>query len=301
MSNYSLDHLKELEAEAIFVIREVAAQFDRPAILFSGGKDSIVVTHLARRAFWPARIPMPLIHVDTGHNFPEAITFRDALVQELGVQLIVGSVQESIDKGRVREETGANASRNTLQIVTLLDTIEAHRIDAAIGGARRDEEKARAKERFFSHRDEFGQWDPKNQRPELWNIFNGRKHLGEHFRVFPISNWTEMDVWNYILQEKIAIPPLYFAHEREVVHRLDTWLPVSEYLSLREGEQVVKKKIRFRTLGDITITGGIESDADTLEKIVQEVAASRQTERGNRGDDKRSETAMEDRKKQGYF
>jgi len=301
MPKYYLDHLKELEAEAIYVIREVVAQFDRPAILFSGGKDSIVVTHLARRAFWPAKIPMPLIHVDTGHNFPEALAFRDQLVEKLGVQLIVGSVQESIDNGRVKEETGLNASRNTLQIVTLLDTIETFKIDAAIGGARRDEEKARAKERFFSHRDEFGQWDPKNQRPELWNIFNGRKNLGEHFRVFPISNWTEMDVWNYILHEKIAIPPLYFAHEREVVQRLDTWLPVSEYLSLREGEKVVKKRIRFRTLGDITITGGIESDADTLEKIVVEVAASRQTERGNRGDDKRSETAMEDRKKQGYF
>jgi sulfate adenylyltransferase subunit 2 len=301
MSKFYLDHLQELEAEAIFVIREVAAQFDRPAILFSGGKDSIVVTHLAKRAFWPAKIPMPLIHVDTGHNFPEALAFRDKLVAELGVQLVVGSVQQSIDNGKVKEETGINASRNTLQIVTLLDTLEAHKIDAAIGGARRDEEKARAKERFFSHRDEFGQWDPKNQRPELWNIFNGRKNLGEHFRVFPISNWTEMDVWNYIMQEKIAIPDLYFAHEREVVQRLDTWLPVSRFLALRDGEQVVKKRVRFRTLGDITITGGIESDADTLEKIVQEVAASRQTERGNRGDDKRSETAMEDRKKQGYF
>jgi sulfate adenylyltransferase subunit 2 len=301
MYSYHLDHLQELEAEAIFVIREVAAQFDHPAILFSGGKDSIVVTHLARRAFWPAKIPMPLIHVDTGHNFPEALIFRDKLVKELGVQLIVGSVQESIDLGRVKEETGYNASRNTLQIVTLLDTIEKYKIDAAIGGARRDEEKARAKERFFSHRDEFGQWDPKNQRPELWNIFNGRKNMGEHFRVFPISNWTEMDVWNYILQQKIEIPSLYFAHERNVVHRLDTWLPVSEYIELREGETIEKKKIRFRTLGDITITGGIESDADTLEKIVMEVAASRQTERGNRGDDKRSETAMEDRKKNGYF
>lgn len=301
MSKFYLDHLQELEAEAIFVIREVAAQFDRPAILFSGGKDSIVVTHLAKRAFWPAKIPMPLIHVDTGHNFPEALAFRDKLVAELGVQLVVGSVQQSIDNGKVKEETGINASRNTLQIVTLLDTLEAHKIDAAIGGARRDEEKARAKERFFSHRDEFGQWDPKNQRPELWNIFNGRKNLGEHFRIFPISNWTEMDVWNYIMQEKIAIPDLYFAHEREVVQRLDTWLPVSRFLALRDGERVVKKRIRFRTLGDITITGGIESDADTLEKIVQEVAASRQTERGNRGDDKRSETAMEDRKKQGYF
>jgi sulfate adenylyltransferase subunit 2 len=301
MHKYYLDHLQELEAEAIFVIREVVAQFDHPAILFSGGKDSIVVTHLARRAFWPAKIPMPLVHVDTGHNFPEALAFRDKLVQEMGVQLIVGSVQDSIDQGRVKEETGLNASRNTLQIVTLLDAIDKHKIDAAIGGARRDEEKARAKERFFSHRDEFGQWDPKNQRPELWNIFNGRKSLGEHFRVFPISNWTEMDVWNYILQQGIEIPSLYFAHEREVVNRLDTWLPISDYLELRDGEEVVTKKIRFRTLGDITITGGIESDADTLEKIVVEVAASRQTERGNRGDDKRSDTAMEDRKKQGYF
>lgn len=301
MYSYNFDHLMELESEAIFVIREVVAQFDNPAILFSGGKDSIVVTHLARRAFWPAKIPIPLIHVDTGHNFPEALEFRDRLVKEMGVQLIIGSVQESIDKGRVKEETGINASRNTLQIVTLLDTIEEYKIDCAIGGARRDEEKARAKERFFSHRDEFGQWDPKNQRPELWSIFNGRKNLGEHFRVFPISNWTEMDVWNYILREKIEIPPLYFAHERKVVHRLDTWLPVSEYLELKEDEKVVSKRIRFRTLGDITITGGIESDADTLEKIVQEVAASRQTERGNRGDDKRSDTAMEDRKKRGYF
>lgn len=300
MEHY-LNKLEELESEAIYVIREVAAQFDHPAILFSGGKDSIVVTHLAKRAFWPAKIPMPLIHVDTGHNFPEALAFRDNLVKETGVRLIVGSVQESIDQGRVKEETGLNASRNTLQIVTLLDTIEKYKIDAAIGGARRDEEKARAKERFFSHRDEFGQWDPKNQRPELWNIFNGRKSLGEHFRVFPISNWTEMDVWNYILQKRIAIPSLYFAHQRKVVNRLDTWLPVSEYLELRENEKVESRKIRFRTLGDITITGGIESDADTLEKIVMEVAASRQTERGNRGDDKRSDTAMEDRKKLGYF
>ncbi len=301
MKKYSLDHLQELEAEAIYVIREVVAQFDHPAILFSGGKDSIVVTRLAQRAFWPAKIPMPLIHIDTGHNFPEALAFRDRLVADVDVQLIVGSVQKSIDEGRVKEETGMNASRNSLQITTLLDTIEEYKIDCAIGGARRDEEKARAKERFFSHRDDFGQWDPKNQRPELWNLFNGRKKLGEHFRVFPISNWTEMDVWNYIRHENLEIPPLYFAHEREVVNRLDTWLPVSEYLTLRENEKIEKKKIRFRTLGDITITGGIESDADTLDKIVKEVAASRQTERGNRGDDKRSETAMEDRKKQGYF
>ncbi len=301
MHKYYLDHLQELEAEAVFVIREVVAQFDRPAILFSGGKDSIVITHLAKKAFYPAKIPLPLIHIDTGHNFPETMEFRDKLVDNLGVQLIVGSVQESINKGRVKEEIGLNASRNALQTVTLLDTIESHKIDAAIGGARRDEEKARAKERFFSHRDDFGQWDPKNQRPELWNIFNGRKHQGEHFRVFPISNWTEMDVWNYILKENIAIPSLYFAHHREAVYRDNTWLPISEFLSLRDGETVETKYMRFRTLGDITITGGIESDADTLEKIVAEVAATRSTERGNRGDDKRSETSMEDRKKQGYF
>ncbi len=229
MHKYYLDHLQELEAEAVFVIREVVAQFDRPAILFSGGKDSIVITHLAKKAFHPAKIPLPLIHIDTGHNFPETMEFRDKLVDNLGVQLIVGSVQESINKGRVKEETGLNASRNALQTVTLLDTIEEHKIDAAIGGARRDEEKARAKERFFSHRDDFGQWDPKNQRPELWNIFNGRKHQGEHFRVFPISNWTEMDVWNYILKENIAIPSLYFAHYREAIYRDNTWLPYQNF------------------------------------------------------------------------
>lgn len=301
MHKYFLNHLQELESEAIFIIREVAAQFERPAILFSGGKDSIVVTHLAKKAFWPAKIPMPLIHIDTGHNFPETINFRDKLVEALGIQLIVGSVEESIRNGRVKEETGLNASRNALQTVTLLDTIEKYKIDAAIGGARRDEEKARAKERFFSHRDEFGQWDPKNQRPELWNIFNGRKNQGEHFRVFPISNWTEMDVWHYITQQNIEIPSLYFAHEREVIFRDNTWLPVSEFLKIREGEKPEKKRIRFRTLGDITITGGIESDADTLEKIVIEVSTTRSTERGNRGDDKRSETSMEDRKRQGYF
>ncbi len=301
MHKYYLDHLQELEAEAIFVLREVAAQFDRPAILFSGGKDSIVVTHLAQKAFWPAKIPMPLIHIDTGHNFPETMNFRDKLVKELGVQLLVGSVQDSINKGRAKEEKGINASRNALQIVTLLDCIESNKIDAAIGGARRDEEKARAKERFFSHRDEFGQWDPKNQRPELWNVFNGRKSMGEHFRVFPISNWTEMDVWNYIMQENIAIPSLYYAHEREVVYRDHTFLPNCEYMVLREGETIEKRVIRFRTLGDITITGGIESDADTIEKVVMEVSAIRSTERGNRSDDKRSDTSMEDRKKQGYF
>ncbi|WP_421754388.1 sulfate adenylyltransferase subunit CysD [Croceimicrobium sp.] len=298
---YTLTHLKELEAEAIYVIREVFAQFENPAILFSGGKDSIVLTHLAKKAFWPSKIPFPLVHIDTGHNFPETIAFRDQLVENLGVRLLVGSVQKSIDDGAVREETGKNASRNALQTVTLLDTIEEFQIDAAMGGARRDEEKARAKERFFSHRDDFGQWDPKNQRPELWNLFNGKKNMGEHFRVFPISNWTEMDVWQYILLENIDIPSLYIAHEREVIFRNNTWLPVSEFITIEEHEKVESRMIRFRTLGDITITGGIDSDADTLEKIVQEVASARQTERGNRADDKRGETAMEDRKKQGYF
>jgi sulfate adenylyltransferase subunit 2 len=301
MSNYSLTHLQELEAEAIYVIREVYAQFDNPAILFSGGKDSIVVAHLARKAFWPAKIPFPFVHIDTGHNFPETMAFRNQLIKDLGVQLVVGSVQESIDEGAVAEETGINASRNALQTTTLLDTIERNNFDACMGGARRDEEKARAKERFFSHRDDFGQWDPKNQRPELWNLFNGKKRMGENFRVFPISNWTEMDVWQYILQENIAIPELYFAKERNVIWRHGSWLPVSEFITLREGDEPQMKMVRFRTLGDITITGGQESNADTLEKIVQEVASSRQTERGNREDDKRSESAMEDRKRQGYF
>ena len=299
--NYSLTHLEELEAEAIYVIREVFAQFDNPAILFSGGKDSIVVAHLARKAFFPAKIPFPFVHIYTGHNFPETMEFRNQLIKDLGVQLVVGSVQESIDEGAVVEETGLNASRNALQTTTLLDTIERNNFDACMGGARRDEEKARAKERFFSHRDDFGQWDPKNQRPELWNLFNGKKRMGENFRVFPISNWTEMDVWQYILQENIAIPELYFAKKRNVIWRNGSWLPVSEYITLRDGDEPQMKMVRFRTLGDITITGGQESDADTLEKIVQEVASSRQTERGNREDDKRSESAMEDRKRQGYF
>jgi sulfate adenylyltransferase subunit 2 len=301
MSQYYLNYIDELESEAIFVLREVYAQFENPVILFSGGKDSIVLTHLAKKAFYPSKIPFALMHIDTGHNFPETIQFRDDLVAELGVNLIVSSVQDSIDKKRVMEETGKNATRNSLQITTLLDAIEDNQIDAAIGGGRRDEEKARAKERFFSHRDDFGQWTPKNQRPELWNLFNGKMHQGENFRVFPISNWTEMDVWNYILRENISIPSLYFAHDRAVVFRNNSWIPVSEHLPKIEGEQSQIKKIRFRTLGDITITGGIESDADSLEKIVAEVSAMRQTERGNRADDKRSETAMEDRKKQGYF
>lgn len=301
MSGYYLNYLDELESEAIYILREVFAQFQNPVILFSGGKDSIVVTHLAKKAFYPAKIPFPLMHVDTGHNFPETMAFRDKLVAELGVQLLVGSVQKSIDTGRVAEERGKNATRNALQITTLLDAIEENKVDCAIGGGRRDEEKARAKERFFSHRDEFGQWDPKNQRPELWNILNGKYFEGEHFRAFPISNWTEMDVWNYINREQIAIPSLYFAHDREVVWRNGSWIPNSEFLKLAPGDEIVTKRIRFRTLGDITITGGIESAADTLPKIVEEVSAMRVTERGNRADDKRSETAMEDRKKQGYF
>lgn len=301
MSKFYLNYLDELESESIYVLREVAAQFERPVILFSGGKDSILVTHLAAKAFAPGKIPFPLLHVDTGHNFPETIAFRDQLVKKLGVELLVGSVQKSIDQGRVKEEKGKNATRNALQITTLLDALEEHKVDCAIGGGRRDEEKARAKERFFSHRDDFGQWDPKNQRPELWNLLNGHHFEGEHFRAFPISNWTEMDVWNYISRENIDIPSLYLAHDREVVYRNGSWIPKSEFLQLEDGEQVVQKKIRFRTLGDITITGGIESEADTLEKIVAEVAAMKETERGNRADDKRSESAMEDRKKQGYF
>jgi sulfate adenylyltransferase subunit 2 len=299
---YFLSHLRELEAEAIFVIREVVSQFERPALLFSGGKDSIILTHLARKAFYPAKIPFPLIHIDTGHNFPETIEYRDALVERLGAQLIVGSVQESIDTGRVREETGSNASRNALQTITLLDALEKYKVDAAMGGARRDEEKARAKERFFSHRDEFGQWDPKNQRPELWNIFNGKKNMGEHFRVFPISNWTEMDVWQYILLEKIELPTLYFSHDRACIVRDGVILAYDPDLTpLRANETVVTKRIRFRTCGDLPITGAVESDADNLEKVIQEVATTRTTERGTRADDKRSETSMEDRKKSGYF
>ena len=301
MSKYYLNYLDELESESIFILREVYAQFQNPVILFSGGKDSILITHLAKKAFYPCKIPFSLLHIDTGHNFPEAIQFRDNLANKLDINLMVGSVQKSIDEGRVAEEKGKNATRNALQITTLLDTIEANNIDCAIGGGRRDEEKARAKERFFSHRDEFGQWDPKNQRPELWNLFNGKHFQGEHFRVFPISNWTEMDVWNYIKRENISIPSLYFAHEREVIWRQNSWIPNSEFLVLENHEEVMTKKIRFRTLGDITITGGIESNADTLEKITLEVSAMRQTERGNRSDDKRSETAMEDRKRQGYF
>lgn len=301
MPDYSLSHLEQLEAEAIFILRETAAQFENPALLFSGGKDSIVMAHLAAKAFWPSRLPFPLVHVDTGHNFSETMVYRDDFVEKINARLVVGSVQESIDKGRVVEEKGTNASRNRAQIITLLDTIEEHQFDAALGGGRRDEEKARAKERFFSHRDDFGQWDPKNQRPELWNLFNGRKHQGEHFRVFPLSNFTEMDIWMYMKKEGIVLPSLYYAHERDCVIRNGTILAVSEFVQPRDGEKVVNMRIRFRTMGDATITGAVESDADTIEKIIDEVAAARQTERGNRADDKRSETAMEDRKKEGYF
>ena len=301
MSNYNLNHLQQLEHEAIFVLREVAAQFERPVLLFSGGKDSIVLVRLAQKAFHPARFPFPLLHIDTGHNFPETLVFRDELIPAVGARLIVRAVQESIDKGRAAEEKGANASRNSLQSITLLDTIAEFQFDAAIGGARRDEEKARAKERFFSHRDEFGQWDPKNQRPELWNIFNGRKHPGEHFRVFPLSNWTEMDVWQYIAAEGLTVPSIYFAHEREVVARNGALLARSEHLALQSTESYQQRRIRFRTVGDMTCTGAVESAAVTVEEIIQEVAGAQLTERGGRADDRRSETAMEDRKKQGYF
>lgn len=301
MSNYRLTHLKHLESEAIYILREVAAQFQNPVLLFSGGKDSIVMTRLAQKAFFPSRIPFPLMHIDTGHNFPETIEYRDDLVKKLNADLIVALVQDSIDKGRVKEETGINASRNMLQTTTLLDALEEHQFDAALGGARRDEEKARAKERFFSHRNEFGQWDPKNQRPELWNIFNGYKNFGEHFRVFPLSNWTEMDIWQYIALEQLDIPSIYFTHEREIVERNGSLLANCEHISVQESEEVTKKQVRFRTVGDMTCTGAVESKANTLEDIIQEVAAARKTERGTRADDKRSETAMEDRKKDGYF
>ncbi len=301
MKTYNLTHLKQLEAESIFVIREVAAQFERPVLLFSGGKDSIVMTRLAQKAFWPARLPFPLLHVDTGHNFPETIEYRDNLAKDIGAELVVRYVQDSIDKGRVKEETGYNASRNMLQTVTLLDALEEFQFDAAMGGARRDEEKARAKERFFSHRTEFGQWDPKNQRPELWNLFNGKKNFGEHFRVFPLSNWTEMDIWQYIALENLPLPTIYFSHEREVIERSGTLLATSEFLTLNDQEVPSKRIVRFRTVGDMTCTGAVESEANSVQDIIGEVAAARVTERGGRADDKRSETAMEDRKKEGYF
>ena len=299
--NYQLSHLNELESESIFILREVAAQFENPVLMFSGGKDSILMVYLAQKAFHPMRIPFPLLHIDTGHNFPETIAYRDALVKKTGARLIVGSVQEVIDKGMVVEEKGYNASRNGLQTAALLEALEKGKYDAALGGARRDEEKARAKERFFSHRDEFGQWDPKNQRPELWNIFNGKKQFGEHFRVFPISNWTELDVWQYLAMEKVELPNLYFAHKRKVFERDGTLLADCDYIQKKPTEEVKEMMVRCRTIGDMTCTGVWPSNADTVEGIIEEVATTRMTERGGRTDDKRSETSMEDRKKKGYF
>ncbi len=294
-------HLRALEAEAVHILREVAAQFERPVLLFSGGKDSIVMVELARRAFAPGPIPFPLLHVDTGHNFPETLAFRDWLVGEIGATLHVASVQDAIDRGLVTEETGPEASRNGLQTATLLDALATLRADAAIGGGRRDEEKARAKERIFSHRDRFGQWDPRNQRPELWNLYNGRIAPGEHMRVFPLSNWTELDVWLYIRSERVAVPTLYLAHDRQVVDRQGTLLAVTEHLTLLPGETPATRRVRFRTVGDVTCTGAVESTAETLDVVVAEVAGAVQTERGGRHDDRRSEAAMEDRKRAGYF
>ncbi len=301
MKDYSLSHLEQLEAESIFVLREVAAQFENPMLLFSGGKDSVIVLHLAYKAFFPSRIPFPIVHVDTGHNFEETIQFRDKVINDYDAELIVKYVQDSIDQGRVKEEKGPNASRNKLQSVTLMDAIEEHQFDAAIGGARRDEEKARAKERFFSHRDEFGQWDPKQQRPEIWNTFNGRKEPGEHFRVFPISNWTEMDVWQYIYEKNLPLPKIYFSHKRSVVKRNGVYLAVSEFVQPAEDEKVEELNVRFRTVGDMTCTGAFVSDASTLKEVIDEVSTERVTERAGRADDKRSESSMEDRKKEGYF
>ena len=296
-----VNHLSELESESIYIMREVAAQFDNSVLMFSGGKDSILMVYLAYKAFFPAKIPFPLLHIDTGHNFPETLQYRDKLVKQFGAKLVIGSVQDAIDQGLVAEEKGFNASRNGLQTTALLEAIENGNYDAALGGARRDEEKARAKERFFSHRDEFGQWDPKNQRPELWNLFNGRKNMGEHFRVFPISNWTELDVWQYLAQEEVPLPSLYFAHEREVFERDGTLLADCEYLNKRPEEEVFKEMVRCRTIGDMTCTGVWRSDATTVEEIIKEVSTTRMTERGGRTDDKRSESSMEDRKKLGYF
>ena len=294
-------HLAALENESIHVLREVAAQFERPVLLFSGGKDSVVVAWLARKAFHPAPIPFPLLHVDTGHNFPETLAYRDDYARLLGCDLKVALVQDSIDRGRVKEETGPTASRNALQTVTLLDALKNLKADVAIGGARRDEEKARAKERIFSHRDRFGQWDPKNQRPELWNLYNGRRLAGEHFRVFPISNWTEMDIWQYIALEDIPMPSLYFAHERDVFLREGIFLAHTDFVTLLPGEAVERQVVRFRTIGDATCTGAVLSRASSIAEVILETAAARITERGGRSDDKRSEAAMEDRKKAGYF
>jgi sulfate adenylyltransferase subunit 2 len=300
--NYELSNIRTLEAESIHVIREVAAEFERPVLLFSGGKDSIVMLHLAAKAFRPARVPFPVMHVDTAHNFPEVLEFRDRMVERLGVKLVVASVQESIDAGRVVEDTGPRASRNQLQTVTLLDAVEEHGFDAAFGGARRDEERARAKERVFSFRDEFGQWDPKNQRPEVWSLYNGRHKRGEHIRVFPLSNWTELDIWQYIADEQIEVPSIYFAHEREVFRRDGMWLAVTEFVTVLEDETPEVRTVRYRTVGDASCTGAVESAAGDVEAIISEVASTRITERGaTRADDRASEAAMEDRKREGYF
>jgi sulfate adenylyltransferase subunit 2 len=301
MNSYLRSYLSQLEAEAIYVLREAATQFERIVLLFSGGKDSIVLVHLAQRAFHPGRIPFPLLHIDTGHNFPETLEFRDGLVRMVGAQLIVRYVQDSIDRGRVAEESGPTASRNALQTVTLLDSLAELKFDAALGGARRDEEKARAKERFFSHRDRFGQWEPKNQRPELWALYNGRKHQGESFRIFPLSNWTEMDIWRYIRHKEIELPSLYFAHHRDVIWRDEMLLAASEVVKPQRNEFVENRLVRFRTIGDMTCTGALESTASTVDEVIAELAALRVTERGSRADDRRAETAMEDRKRQGYF
>lgn len=299
-NQYALSQLQILEAESIHIIREVVAQMERPALLFSGGKDSIVLLHLAMKAFYPAPIPFPIVHVDTGHNFPEVMEFRDRIVEKHGIRLVVGSVQEAIDKGLVREEP--NGSRNRIQTPVLLETIEKNQFDACMGGARRDEEKARAKERVFSFRDEFGQWDPKNQRPELWSLYNGRVHPGENIRVFPLSNWTELDIWQYIGEYEVDIPSIYFAHHRDVFVRNGMLFAANEFCLPREGEVVETRRVRYRTVGDATLTAAVASDAHTVELIIEEVAATRVTERGaTRGDDKVSEAAMEDRKKQGYF
>ena len=301
-TTYELSDLDQVEAESIHIFREVAAEFERPCLLFSGGKDSIVMLRLAEKAFSPARLPFPVMHVDTGHNFPEVLEFRDRRLAEVGARLVVASVQRSIDEGRVTEETGPRASRNRLQTTTLLDAIGEHRFDALFGGARRDEEKARAKERVYSFRDEFGQWDPKNQRPELWNLYNGRILRGEHIRVFPISNWTELDIWEYIRREGIEIPSIYFAHERPVFERDGMWLSDSDHVTLLDVEEVETRRVRYRTVGDMSCTGAVDSTAATLEEIIGEVAATRITERGaTRADDRVSEAAMEDRKKEGYF
>ncbi len=299
---YELTNLQALEAESIHIIREVAAEFERPVLLFSGGKDSIVMLRLAEKAFYPARIPFPVMHVDTGHNFDEVYEFRDRRVAELGIRLVVASVQASIDSGRVTEQTGPRASRNQLQTVTLLDGIEEHGFDAAFGGARRDEERARAKERVFSFRDEFGQWDPKNQRPELWSLYNGRHRRGEHIRVFPLSNWTELDIWQYIAAEGIEVPSIYYAHEREVFLRDGMWLAVTPFVTVMEGEEPEVRTVRYRTVGDASCTGAVESSAVTITQVIDEVSATRITERGaTRADDRASEAAMEDRKREGYF